>query len=128
MAEGNSNDLVVLNVKASFPIPKEINNTDIEEICKILQVQGRPDLVEVMKNLVVLSGKDFTEENKTVFLSINKLPPEILKNILEMLDINSLGSARLTCKLWKLIIDNCDIMEKALSKFSKSNKLKDFSG
>ena len=128
MAEGNSNDFVVLNVKASFPIPKKIINTDIEEICKILQVQGRPDLVEVMKNLVVLSGKDFTEENKTVFLSINKLPPEMLKKIIGMLDIKSLCFARQTCKYWKQIIDNYNIMEEAQSKISKSNKLKDFSG
>ena len=126
MAKESEENFVMLNAKVSFPIPKEINKADIEEICKILQVQGRPDLVEVMKNLVILSGKDFTEENKTVFLSINKLPPEMLKKILGMLDINSLGSARLTCKLWKLIIDNCDIMEKALSKISKSNKLKFF--
>ena len=126
MANGNSNDLVVLNVKASFPIPKEINNTDIEEICKILQVQGRPDLVEVIKNLVILGGKDFTEENKTVFLSINKLPPEMLKKIIEMLDIKSLCFARRTCKHLKQIIDEYNIMKEALSKFSKSNKLKDF--
>ena len=56
----------------------------------------------------------------------NVLPPEILKKILEWLDIKNLVIARLTCKRWKLIIDNCNIMEEALSKFSKSNKLKDF--
>ena len=53
----------------------------------------------------------------------NVLPPEILKKILEWLDIKSLLNARLTCRRWKLIIDNCDIMEKALSKISKSNQL-----
>ena len=95
MAEENA---VMLNAKVSFPIPKEINKADIEEICKILQVQERPDLVEVMKNLVILSGKNFTEKNKTIFLSINKLPPEMLKKIIEMLDIKSLCFARRTCK------------------------------
>ena len=55
----------------------------------------------------------------------NVLPPEILKKILEWLDVKSLVNARLTCKRWKLIIDNCNIMEEALSKFSKSNTLKE---
>merc|ERR1711963_321733 len=45
-------------------------------------------------------------------------PAEILMIILEWLDIKSLVNARLTCKHWKLIIDNCDIMEKALKKIS----------
>ena len=54
----------------------------------------------------------------------NVLPPEILKKIFEWLDIKSLCYARQTCKRWKLIIDNCNIMKEALSKFSKSNKLK----
>ena len=53
----------------------------------------------------------------------NVLPPEILKKILEWLDIKNLVIARLTCKRWKLIIDNCDIMEKVLSKISISNEL-----
>ena len=55
-------------------------------------------------------------------------PAEMLEKILQWLDIMSLINARLTCKHWKLIIDNCDIMEKALSKISKSNRLKDFAG
>ena len=54
----------------------------------------------------------------------NVLSPEILKKIFEWLDIKSLCYARQTCKRWKLIIDNCNIMKEALSKFSKSNKLK----
>ena len=67
------------------------------------------------------------EENTIDFPSINEVfPAEILKKILEWLDIMSLVNARLTCKRWKLIIDNCNIMEEALSKFSKSNELKDF--
>ena len=121
MAKESEENFVMLNAKVSFPIPKEINKADIEEICNILQVQQRPDLVEVMKNLVILSGKNVTEKNKTVFLSINKLPPEMLKKILGMLDIKSLCFARRTCKYWKQIIDEYNIMKEALSKFSKSN-------
>ena len=69
------------------------------------------------------------EENAIDFPLINEVfPAEILKIILEWLDIKSLLNARLTCKHWKLIIDNCDIMEKALSKFSKLHELKDFAG
>ena len=65
------------------------------------------------------------EQNTIDFPLINEVfPAEILEKILKWLDIMSLVNARLTCKHWKLIIDNCDIMEKALSKFSKSNKLK----
>ena len=69
------------------------------------------------------------EENTIDFPSINEVfPAEILKKILEWLDIKNLVIARLTCKRWKLIIDNCDIMEKALSKISKLHELKDFAG
>ena len=69
------------------------------------------------------------EENTIDFPSINEVfPAEILKIILEWLDIKSLVNARLTCKRWKQIIDNCDILEKALSKFSKLHELKDFAG
>ena len=69
------------------------------------------------------------EENTIDFPSINEVfPAEILKKILEWLDIKNLVIARLTCKRWKLIIDNCDIMEKVLSKILKSNKLTDFAG
>ena len=64
------------------------------------------------------------EENEIDFPSINEVfPAEILEKILEWLDIKSLLNGRLTCKHWKLIIDNCDIMEEASSKFSKSNEL-----
>ena len=69
------------------------------------------------------------EENTIDFPSINEVfPAEILKKILEWLDIKNLVIARLTCKRWKLIIDNCDIMEKVLSKILKSNKLTDIAG
>ena len=57
------------------------------------------------------------EENVINFPLINELlPAEMLGKILECLDIKSLLNARLTCKRWKLIIDNCNIMEEALSK------------
>ena len=69
------------------------------------------------------------EENTIDFPMINEVfPAEILEKILELLDIMSLINARLTCKRWKQIIDNCDILEKALSKFSKLHELKDFAG
>ena len=128
MAEENAENVVVLNAKVSFQIPKEINKSNIEEIFKILQAQKRPELVEEIKNLVLISGKkDFIKEKTIDFLSINKfLPGEMLEKILEWLDIKSLANARLTCKHWKLIIDNCDIKEKVLSKILKSNKWKDF--
>ena len=64
------------------------------------------------------------EENVINFPLINELlPAEMLEKILEWLDIKSLLNARLTCKRWKLIIDNCNIMEEALSKILKSNEL-----
>ena len=69
------------------------------------------------------------EENTINFPMINEVfPAEMLEKILQWLDIMSLINARLTCKHWKLIIDNCDIMEKALSKILKLHELKDFAG
>ena len=69
------------------------------------------------------------EENAIDFPLINELlPVEMLEKILEWLDIKSLVNARLTCKHWKLIIDNYNIMGEALSKILMSNKLKDFAG
>ena len=123
MAEENVENFVMLNAKVSFPIPREINKADIEEICKILQVQERPDLVEVMKNLVILSGKSITkvaEKKPMDFLSINQVfPDEILEKILKNLDIESLCSARKTCQRWMKIVDNFT------SKISKSTCLQD---
>ena len=65
---------------------------------------------------------------ESLILINNVLPAKILKKILEWLDINNLINARLTCKRWKLIIDNCDILEKALSKILKSNNSNEFAG
>ena len=75
-----------------------------------------------------LTTSKMAEENAIDLLINEVFPAEILKIILEWLDIKSLVNARLTCKHWKRIIDNCDIMEKALSKILKSNKLTDFAG
>ena len=64
------------------------------------------------------------QENGKDFLLINEVfPAEMLEKILKMLDYKSLGNARLTCKHWKLIIDNCNIMEEALSKILNANEL-----
>ena len=69
------------------------------------------------------------EENVIDFPMINEVfPAEMLEKIFEWLDIKSLVNARLTCKHWKLIIDNCDILEKALSKILQLHELKDFAG
>ena len=57
------------------------------------------------------------EENTLDFPFINEiLPSEMLETILKMLDVKSLVNARLTCKHWKLIIDNCNIMVEVMSK------------
>ena len=63
------------------------------------------------------------------FSMINKvLPPEMLKKVLELLDIQSLCYARQTCQHWKLIIDSCNIMKDVLGKILKSNYWKEFAG
>ena len=45
------------------------------------------------------------------------LPTEILRKILQRLDIPSLCSARQTCKRWKDVIDGFELVEEACSKF-----------
>ena len=108
MAEENAENFVVLNTKDSFP--KEIDKAKIEEIFKFLQDHDRPDMVEEIKNLVILSGKSITKvvEKKTMdLLSINQVfPDEILEKILKNLDIESLCSARRSCQRWMNIIDD----------------------
>ena len=47
------------------------------------------------------------------------LPTEILAHILQYLEYKSLYSAKLTCKRWNEIIDEFNLMEKALSKSSE---------
>ena len=53
---------------------------------------------------------------QTQFLN-QVFPPEILKKILERLDIKSLCSAKQTCKHWKNIINTFKLMENASSKY-----------
>ena len=54
------------------------------------------------------------------FQSINQvLPIEMLKKILEFLDIKSLCFAQLSCKYWKDVIDEFELVKKATSKFQK---------
>ena len=45
------------------------------------------------------------------------LPTEILRKILQRLDIPSLCSARQTCKRWKDVIDGFELVEEACSKY-----------
>ena len=52
------------------------------------------------------------------FRFINQvLPTEMLKKILELLDIKSLYFAKLSCKRWKDIIDEFELVNEASSKF-----------
>ena len=58
------------------------------------------------------------EEKETSLLSVNELlPTELLKKILENLGIKSLCFAKQTCKHWNEIVDEFQLVEKALSKF-----------
>ena len=45
------------------------------------------------------------------------LPTEILRKVLQRLDIPSLCVARQTCKRWKEIIDGFELVEEACSKY-----------
>ena len=57
------------------------------------------------------------EMSKLEITEINQvLPTEILRKILQMLDIPSLCVARQTCKRWKEIIDGFELVEEACSK------------
>ena len=58
------------------------------------------------------------EMSKLEITDINQvLPTEILRNILQTLDIKNLCSARQTCKRWKEIIDGFELVEEACSKY-----------
>ena len=59
------------------------------------------------------------DTNKVELLpSINQfLPTEMLKKILENLDYKSLHFAKQTCKLWKDIIVEFELVKKASGKF-----------
>ena len=57
-------------------------------------------------------------EKETSLSSVNEvLPTELLKKILENLGIKSLCFAKQTCKHWNEIVDEFQLVEKALSKF-----------
>ena len=58
------------------------------------------------------------EMSKLEITEINQaLPTEILRKILQKLDVPSLCSARQTCKRWKDVIDGFELVEEACSKF-----------
>ena len=71
-------------------------------------------LVNEMKNLVILKRR-----GKDIDLSLihQTLPTEMLKKILEKLDIKSLSFAKQTCMRWRDIIHEFELVEKASSKF-----------
>ena len=119
-------DIAALDTIFKDSFPKEINKAKIKEIFEILQNQNRPDLIEEMKNLVLIKNcgeknSNLTEEKRIDSSSpINQvLPTEMLKKILEKLDIRSLIIARQTCLRWKEIIDKFKFVEEASSKFLK---------
>ena len=57
------------------------------------------------------------EMPKLEITDINQvLPTEILRKVLQRLDIPSLCVARQTCKRWKEIIDGFELVEEACSK------------
>ena len=113
-------DFAFLNADS---LPKEINKSKVKDIFEILQSQERPDLVKEMKTLLQfkIAKKDRpkqVERKRIMFQSINQvLPTEMLKKILEFLDIKSLFFAKLSCKRWKAIIDEFELVKKAMSKF-----------
>ena len=74
------------------------------------------ETVDLLKTKIEnLEGKEATEKG---FQMINQvLPNEMLKKILEKLDIKSLCFSRQTCKLWNDIIIKFKLMEEASSKF-----------
>ena len=58
------------------------------------------------------------EMPKLEITEINQvLPTEILRKILQRLDIPSLCVARQTCKRWKEIIDGFELVEEECSKY-----------
>ena len=49
-------------------------------------------------------------------ISINSLPPEMVENILKLLNIKKICQARFICKQWKEIIDKGNLLKKASGK------------
>ena len=64
------------------------------------------------------SGVSLSKKAKLEIPEINQvLPTEILRKILQRLDIMSLCVARQTCKRWKGVIDGFELVEEACSKY-----------
>ena len=64
------------------------------------------------------SGVSLSKKAKLEIPEINQvLPTEILRKILQWLDIRSLCVARQTCKRWKDVIDGFELVEEACSKY-----------
>ena len=118
-----------LNTILSDSFPKEINKNKILEILEILQIQERLDLTQELEKLLLFKtngndGLKMAKKRKTALSLVNQaLPTEILKKIMENLDIKSLCFAKQTCKRWKDIINGFQLVEKALSKFFESFSL-----
>ena len=63
------------------------------------------------------SGVSSSKKAKLDIPDINQvLPTEILRKILQWLDIPGLCVARQTCKPWKCVIDGFELVEEACSK------------
>ena len=63
------------------------------------------------------SGVSSSKKAKLDIPDINQvLPTEILRKILQRLDIPGLCVARQTCKRWKCVIDGFELVEEACSK------------
>ena len=83
--------------------------------------QEEPDLINEMKNLVLPKsneerGLKLAERKKIEHSSINKvdeLPTEILKKILQKLDVEGLFLARQICRRWKEIIHKFEFLGQA---------------
>ena len=109
--------------KICSDLPKEISRDKVKEIFKILKTQKRPDLTQELEKLLLFKtngndGLKMAKKRKTALSLVNQaLPTEILKKIMENLDIKSLCFAKQTCKRWKDIINGFQLVEKALSKF-----------
>ena len=53
----------------------------------------------------------------------NILPPEMVEKILKLLTFKDICRAQLTCKRWKEIIDQCNLMTKVKGEISINLKL-----
>ena len=117
----------LVNELKSFVLLKKTG----ENVTKLVEEnsQEEPNLAKEMKNSILPKsngkrGLKLSERKKIEHSSINKvdeLPTEILKKILEKLDIQSLFLAKQICRRWNEIIDKFEFLELASSKFLKSS-------